>query len=117
MAQDTVQHLAEQLAACVSAERVLRDPDSLAHWGRDWTRSFPVAPSAIVFPESIDEVIELVRYARRSRVALVPSGGRTGLSGGAVAGAGEVVVSFDRMNRILGFEPADRLVTCQAGVL
>lgn len=117
MAQDTVQHLAEQLAACVSAERVLRDPDSLAHWGRDWTRSFPVAPSAIVFPESIDEVIELVRYARRSGVALVPSGGRTGLSGGAVAGAGEVVVSFDRMNRILGFEPADRLVTCQAGVV
>ena len=47
----------------------------------------------------------------------MPSGGRTGLSGGAVASRGEVVVSFDRMNRILGFEPADRLVRCQAGVV
>ena len=47
----------------------------------------------------------------------MPSGGRTGLSGGAVASHGEVVVSFDRMNRVLGFEPADRLARCQAGVL
>jgi len=102
---------------CVSPERVHRAPESLAHWGRDWTRSYPVAPSAIVFPETVDEVIELVRLANRDAIALVPSGGRTGLSGGAVASHGEVVVSFDRMNRILGFEPADRLVTCQAGVI
>jgi FAD/FMN-containing dehydrogenase len=102
---------------CVSRDRLLRDPDSLAHWGRDWTRSFTVAPSAVVFPETVAEVIELVRVAGRDRIALVPSGGRTGLSGGAVASNGEVVVSFDRMNRILGFEPADRLVTCQAGVV
>jgi FAD/FMN-containing dehydrogenase len=102
---------------CLSPDRVRRDADSLAHWGRDWTRSYPVAPSAVVFPETIAEVVELVRLANRDRIALVPSGGRTGLSGGAVASNGEVVVSFDRMNRILGFEPADRLVTCQAGVV
>src|SRR6187401_2972908 len=102
---------------CLSRDRVLRDADSLAHWGRDWTRSYTVAPSAVVFPETVDEVIELVRVAGREKIALVPSGGRTGLSGGAVASHGEVVVSFDRMNRILGFEPADRLVTCQAGVV
>jgi FAD/FMN-containing dehydrogenase len=102
---------------CLSPDRVLRDPDSLAHWGRDWTRSYPVAPSAVVFPETVEEVVELVRVAGRNRIPLVPSGGRTGLSGGAVASNGEVVVSFDRMNRILAFEPADRLVTCQAGVV
>jgi FAD/FMN-containing dehydrogenase len=70
-----------------------------------------------VFPENIDEVVALVRLACDEGFALVPSGGRTGLSGGAVASNGEVVVSFDRMNRILGFSPADRLVTCQAGVI
>ena len=51
------------------------------------------------------------------RHSLVPSGGRTGLSGGAVASQGEIVVSFDRMNKILDFNEADRLVTCQAGVV
>jgi FAD/FMN-containing dehydrogenase len=98
-------------------ERLRTDADTLAEWGRDWTRSFPVAPSAVVFPESEEEVVGLVGLARRLGLELVPSGGRTGLSGGAVAPAGEVVVSFDRMNRILDFDPAGQLVRCQAGVV
>ena len=97
--------------------RIRCAPDDLAVWGCDWTRSYDVAPSAIVFPESVEEVVGVTKLANREAFALVPSGGRTGLSGGAVASHGEVVVSFDRMNRILGFEPADRLVRCQAGVV
>ncbi len=100
-----------------SDRQLKRDPETLSQWGCDWTRSFDVAPSAVVFVESVDEVVALVRLANEQKFALVPSGGRTGLSGGAVAGNGEVVVSFDRMNRILDFEPADRLVRCQAGVV
>jgi FAD/FMN-containing dehydrogenase len=100
-----------------SARALKRDPDSLSQWGCDWTRSFTVAPSAVVFPETVEEVVALVRLANEEAFALVPSGGRTGLSGGAVAGNGEVVVSFDRMNQILEFSEADRLVRCQAGVI
>ncbi len=100
-----------------SDKQLKRDSASLQRWGCDWTRSFEIAPSAIVFPESVDEVQALVRYAKTEGVALVPSGGRTGLSGGAVASHGEVVVSFDRMNQILDFNATDRLVTCQAGVI
>jgi FAD/FMN-containing dehydrogenase len=100
-----------------SSNRVKTDADSLAHWGRDWTRSFNVAPCAVVFPESTDEVVALVRLAGAKKYALVPSGGRTGLSGGAVAGNGEIVVSFDRMNKILAFDPADRIARCEAGVV
>ncbi len=97
--------------------RIKCAPDDLAVWGCDWTRSYDVAPSAIVFPESLEDVVGVTKLANAEGLALVPSGGRTGLSGGAVASHGEVVVSFDRMNRVLGFEPADRLVRCQAGVL
>lgn len=109
--------MTQALHELFSDRQLKRDPDSLNQWGCDWTRSFTVAPSAVVFPESVDEVVALVRLANEESFALVPSGGRTGLSGGAVAGNGEVVVSFDRMNRILGFEPADRLVHCQAGLV
>lgn len=99
-------------------ERQIRtDADSLSHWGKDWTNGFTIAPSAVVFPESNAQVRDIVRYACEHHVALVPSGGRTGLSGGAVATRGEVVVSFDRMNRILDYSSRDRLVTCQAGVV
>lgn len=106
-----------ELHEILSPERVLTDDASLAHYGRDWTRSYEVAPSAIVFPESAEEVASLVKWARATASALVPSGGRTGLSGGAVASNGEVVVSFERMNRILDFDAADGVVSVQAGVV
>lgn len=88
----------------------------LAFYGRDWTRRWTPAPLAIALPSSIEEVQGIVRWANAQRVALVPSGGRTGLSGGAVAANGELVVSLERMNRVLGFDSADRLLTVQAGM-
>ncbi|MCC5886036.1 MAG: FAD-binding oxidoreductase [Gammaproteobacteria bacterium] len=98
-------------------DRLRQDDASLATWGRDWTRSFTVAPGAVVFPDRTEEVVALVQAAREHGFALVPSGGRTGLSGGAVAPAGEVVVSFDRMNRILELDPAGQLLRCEAGTI
>lgn len=97
--------------------RVKTAPEDLAAWGTDWTRAFPVAPGAIVFPRSVDEVAEVTRLANARGLHLVPSGGRTGLSGGAVASSGEIVVSFDRMNRVLDFNAVDRIVRCEAGVV
>jgi FAD/FMN-containing dehydrogenase len=107
----------DALHELLSARQVRTDADSLATWGRDWTRSFKVDAAAVVFPESVQDVVGLVELANRHRWGLVPSGGRTGLSGGAVAGNGEVVVSFDRMQRIVDFNAADRIVRCQAGVV
>lgn len=109
--------MSDPLDELFSPKQLKRDADTLAEWGRDWTRSYPVAPSAVIFVESIADVVALVKAAGEHGFKLVPSGGRTGLSGGAVASHGEVVVSFDRMNQILDFNPADRLVTCQAGVI
>ncbi|SEW00938.1 FAD-binding oxidoreductase [Luteibacter sp. 329MFSha] len=96
--------------------KVSTDPGDLEHHGRDWTRRWRPAPLAIVWPASVDEVQAVVRWAHGAGVAIVPSGGRTGLSGGAVAAHGELVVSLDRMNRVLGFDPIDRTLTVQPGV-
>jgi FAD/FMN-containing dehydrogenase len=92
------------------------DPAVLESHGRDWTRFRQPNPSAVAFPRSIAEVSELIRVAGEVGIALVPSGGRTGLSGGAVAAAGEVVVALDRMRRIGPFDAVDRLLTVEAGV-
>lgn len=108
---------AHPLRALLPEHRLRFDAEALAIWGTDRTTSFNVAPGCIAFPERVEEVQAIVRAARQHRLGLVPSGGRTGLSGGAVAGHGEVVLSLDRMNRILSFNPTDRLVTCQAGVI
>ncbi|NII09120.1 FAD-binding oxidoreductase [Oleiagrimonas sp. C23AA] len=112
MSDDHVKALRELL----EPSRVNDNPDDLAYYGRDWTRQFPPAPLAVVFPQSAQEVQALVRWAMDTGVALVPSGGRTGLSGGAVAMRGEVVVSMDRMRRVLEVDATDRSITVQAGV-
>ena len=107
----------DKLRSLFPPRRLTTAEDDLDTWGRDWTRSYAVAPSAVVFPETVAEVVAATRLANAEGFALVPSGGRTGLSGGAVASHGEVVVSFDRMNRILDFNAADRVVRCEAGVV
>ena len=107
----------EGLAAIVGAERVLTEADDLARFGGDWTRVYTPDPAAVVLPGNIEEVQELVRFAGREALAIVPSGGRTGLSGGAVACRGELVLALDRMNRIEDFNPVDRTVRCGPGVI
>jgi FAD/FMN-containing dehydrogenase len=96
--------------------RLLDAPADLEHYGRDATRRWTPAPLAIAQPASVAEVQDIVRWANAHRAALVPSGGRTGLSGGAVAAHGELVVNLDRMRRVLAFDPVDRTLTVEAGI-
>ncbi len=105
------------LAEIVGADWVLTGKDDLENYGKDWTRQYQAAPSAIALPKTVDEVQAIVRLANERQFSIVPSGGRTGLSGGAVAQNGEVVVALDRMNEILDFDAADRQVRCEPGVI
>ena len=104
------------LSQSLPALRLLTDAADLEHYGRDWTRRWTPAPLAIALPATVEEVQGIVRWARAQGVALVPSGGRTGLSGGAVAAHGELVVSLERMNKVVAFDPVDRSLTVQAGM-
>ena len=87
--------------------RLKTDPADLEHYGRDWTRRWAPAPLAIALPGSVEEVQAVVRWANQNTVAVVPSGGRTGLSGGAVAANGELVLSLERLNKALAEIIAD----------
>lgn len=91
------------------------DENDLNSYGRDWTRFMAPAPMAVAFPRTTEEIQELVYWAQKNEQALVPSGGRTGLSGGAVAARGELVVSMDKMRKTLDFDSNDRVLTVEAG--
>jgi len=97
--------------------RISTDAEVLKKYGLDWTRFYEPKPVAIIFPTHIDEVVALVKFANLHKLALVPSGGRTGLSGGAVAHQGELVVSFEKMNQIIDFDSTDHYVVVQPGVI
>ncbi len=109
--------LENQLKAIVGDDKVKTDADSLETFGKDWTKIYPPNPVAIVFPKTTEQVQAIVKFANEHQVALVPSGGRTGLSAGAVAANGEVVVAFDYMNSISDFNAMDKTVRCGAGVI
>lgn len=109
--------LESQLKSIVGDDKVKTDADSLETFGKDWTKIYPPNPSAIVFPKTTEQVQAIVKFANEHQVALVPSGGRTGLSAGAVAANGEVVVAFDYMNSISDFNAMDKTVRCGAGVI
>jgi FAD/FMN-containing dehydrogenase len=107
----------EALEAIVGAGKVLCDVESLARYGTDWTKVFTPNPSAVVLPTTIEQVQDVVRLANREALAIVPSGGRTGLSAGAVAYRGELVLAMDNLNTLNDFNTIDRTVRCGAGVI
>lgn len=96
-------------------ELILAGPD-LDYYGADRCKGgWPVAPGAIALPRRVEQVQAIARVCSELRVAIVPSGGRTGLTGAATAIAGELVVSLERMAAILDVDPTSRLLRCQAG--
>jgi FAD/FMN-containing dehydrogenase len=113
MTHKNIQALAER---CADLE-LTTESAVLASHGQDWTRFRAPSPAAVAFPRNAGQIMQLVKSARKLGLSLVPSGGRTGLSGGAVAANGEVVVALERMRRILDFDPVGRLLSVEAGVV
>jgi FAD/FMN-containing dehydrogenase len=96
---------------------VTREPADLADYGRDWTRVFEPAPCAAALPRTTYEVGRIVEICAQHRVAIVPSGGRTGLAGGAMACNGELVMSLTRMRAIRAVDTVGATVRVQAGAV
>ncbi len=93
------------------------EPSELAEYGKDWTKVFTPAPCAIAFPRSTDDVARILRVCSEANVAVVPSGGRTGLAGGAVAKDGELVLSLAKMRRMEDVDVVGATVRVQAGAV
>ena len=109
--------LINQLKDLIGEDRIKTDADSLSTYGIDWTKLAEPNPSVIVLPKTVEHVQSVVKFAYDNGIAIVPSGGRTGLSGGALAANGEIVVALDAMNQMSEFNDIDRTVVCQAGVV
>jgi FAD/FMN-containing dehydrogenase len=108
-------NLGDDLRAIVGDAHVLTDDDLVAGHTTDWTGRFVGRTPAVVRPGSTEEVAAIVRWCAEHRIAVVPQGGNTGLVGGSVPLAGEVVLSTRRLATIADVDPIAGQVTVGAG--
>ncbi|GAA1981990.1 FAD-binding oxidoreductase [Microbacterium pumilum] len=110
--------VAAALRRIVRSDQLLSDPalrDEYAHDDAEWADFH--RPLAVVLAESADDVAAVVRFAAGAGLSVVARGAGTGLSGGANALANSLVVSLERMTRILELDVAERVVVAEAGVI
>jgi glycolate oxidase subunit GlcD len=109
--------LIEALKAAVGTGEVLSRPEDLFVYECDGLTHHTGRPSAVVLPRTSDEVVACVEACAREGVAFVPRGAGTGLSGGAIALGGAIVIECSRMDRVLEIDPVDRVAVVQPGVI
>jgi len=105
----------DELAALFPPERRRLDKAGTWPYAYDNSRR-EAAPDAVVFPLDLDEIVALVRWANAHRIPLTPRGLGSNTTGASVPVAGGVVVSLERLARIVEFRPQDRFLVAQAGV-
>src|SRR5688572_3508578 len=106
-----------RLTAVLPAGRVMTGPAQLSAYESDGLTAFQTRPLAVVVPESQDEVIAVVRFCHDEKLPFVARGSGTSLSGGSLPFAGGIVITLNRLNRILKLDPAQRIAVVEPGVV
>ena len=105
-----------ELKKLLGAEAVLHRPEELLLY--EYDGSVEIArPNCVAFPRTTSDVVRIVEIAKRYQVPIVGRGAGTGLSGGALARQGGILVPFSRMNRILEIDAENQRATVQPGVV
>jgi glycolate oxidase len=111
-----VDPLVDALVARLGAAHVKTDESSRTIYGTDALKRGQPA-DVVVFPGTTEEVADVVRVCAERRIPIVPRGGGTGYTGGAVPTSGGVVLSLERMNRILEIDEANLLAIVEPNVV
>lgn len=103
------------LRSILGEENVIVEPEKVEPYGADAVKEkFP--PEAVVFPESTEQMVEILKLANREIFPVTARGGGVGYTGGAVPVDGGIVIGTDRMKKIIEISADDLYVVCQPGL-
>src|SRR5687768_11056232 len=105
-------HLTSDLATLLGPGGLLVDPAERLAYGYDNSRRQGL-PLAVVLPTSAEQVQAIVRLCRAAKLPIVARGRGTNTTGASVPGEDALVVSFERMNRVLAIRPGDRVAVVE----
>lgn len=114
-----VNEMLEELRTIVGPNFVWVDPEKLEAFSHDETdaKTYGHMPDAVVFPKTTEEVSRIVKAANQYRVPIIPRGAGSGLSGGAIPHQGGIVLSLERMNKLLEIDTANMVAVVEAGMV
>jgi D-lactate dehydrogenase (cytochrome) len=106
----------KSLHAILPRDAVITNPVELLTYEADGSLGVG-QPHALVLPRNTDEVVAVVGWAKQNNVPIIPRGAGTGLSGGALASRGGLVISFARMKQVVELDEAGRSAVIQPGIV
>jgi glycolate oxidase len=109
--------LVADLTSILDSPRVLSAPEDLLVYGFDGTAALKAPATCVVFPQTVEEVARIVRYAAQERIPIVSRGSGTGLSGGSVPVPGGIILCLVRMDRILELDERNLTLRAEAGAI
>ena len=108
--------LIKELVTSLGENKISQSESDLYKFSKDESSHMPVEPDVVVFPESEEDIVAVLKIARKLRVPVIPYGAGSGLEGQIIPVNKGISISFERMNHIVDFQPEDLTVTVQAGV-
>ena len=111
----TSDHIKQLQAICPQPRQVLSEPADCLPYGCDNSRQYAL-PEAVVLVQTHEEVVALVEFCRAHHLPITPRGRGTNTTGAAVPIHGGIVISLEKMDKILELNTIDRTVRAQTGV-
>ncbi len=112
-----MEHFINKLHDVLPAERILSREEHLVSYESDGLTAFSQRPSAITVPETPDEVVQIVRLCQNYEIPFVARGSGTSLSGGCLPVRDGIVITLNRLDRILEIDPKNRCAKVEPGVI
>jgi len=96
---------------------VITSADDMEPYSHDETATLKAMPWAVVKPENTDQISRIMQLAQNEKIPVTPRGAGTGLSGGAVPLYGGILLSTERLNKILEIDTENLMAVTQPGVI
>lgn len=111
------QDILSQFKEIVGEAQVLADEETLAIYGHDETEKLLYIPEVVLKPSSTEQIADIMKICHQHRIPVTPRGAGTGLSGGALPHLGGVVLSLEKLNKILSIDERNLQVITEPGVI
>lgn len=111
------ERIAKALFKIIGPDGVIADPDELKVYETDGLTIYKALPDFVVLPRTTEQVVEVVKLCHQEKIPFVPRGAGTGLSGGALALEGGILIGLNRMNRILEIDDENMRALVEPGLV